>query len=403
MLSLVQINVVVNSGSTGHIVEDIGEMLLEHDGKSHVAYGRNKRCSQSQLIKVGTKYDMLIHGLQTRLFDKHGLASSKATIQLIKKIKEINPDIIHLHNIHGYYLNYQLLFGFLSVANIPIVWTLHDCWSYTGHCGHYTEIACDKWKLECHNCPQIKQYPTSLFYDRSKNNYRDKRKAFLSVKNMTIVPVSHWLASEVKQSFLGTFQIRPIYNGINTDVFKEYPSIKQEYGIENKMMILGVSNIWDERKGYSDMLQLSNKINADSVIVLVGLSSKQMKKLPRNIIGIQRTEDVLQLAKLYSSADVYVNTSVEETFGLTTVESLACGTPVVVYNSTACPEIVTTDVGFIVPSHDINAIAESISIVRAQGKAFFSHFCREYAVEKFNKRDRCKEYIQLYNEILNKE
>lgn len=400
--TLLQINSVVNSGSTGRIAEEIGQVTMKNGWKSYIAYARNERTSESKTIKIGNDWDIKWHGLQTRLFDRHGLASEKATKKLVEKIKEIQPDIIHLHNLHGYYLNIEILFHYLATANIPIVWTLHDCWPMTGHCAYFSFIGCDKWKTQCEHCPQKKGYPASYLMDRSYQNYRLKKGLFTSVSKMTLVPVSNWLTTIVKDSFLKDYPVKTIYNGVDTKVFSPQATdeIQKKYKIGDKFVLLGVASVWSERKGFKDFIRLSQLLNDDEMIILVGLTNQQINSLPPNILGICRTENVHQLAELYSLADVVCNLSVEETFGLTIIEGFACGTPGIVYNCTASPELITPETGFIVEQGDLADIRKTIDIVKSKGKAFYSAACRERAVKMFNKNDRYAEYIQLYEQML---
>ena len=399
---LFQINSVINFGSTGRIAEEIGQEAMKNGWKSYIAYGRKARPSQSGMIKIGNDWDIKWHGLQTRLFDRHGLASTKATKKLVEKIKEIKPDIIHLNNLHGYYLNIEILFHYLATANIPVVWTLHDCWPMTGHCAHFSFIGCDKWKTQCEHCPQKKGYPASYLMDRSYQNYRLKKELFTSVSKMTLVPVSNWLATIVKDSFIKGYPVKTIYNGVDTKVFSPQATdeIREKYKIGNKFVMLGVASIWSERKGLNDYIRLSRLLKDDEIIILVGLTNQQINSLPPNILGIRRTENVHQLAELYSLANVVCNLSVEETFGLTTIEGFACGTPGIVYNCTASPELITPETGFVVEQGDLAGIRKAIDTVKSKGKAFYSAACRERAVKMFNKNDRYAEYIQLYEQML---
>lgn len=401
MPTLFQINVVANSGSTGRIAEGIAEVAMYNKWSCYTAYGRWANPSITELYRIGTKWDNYIHYFMSNLFDMHGLSSKRATKQLIKQIKKVNPDLIHIHNLHGYYLNYPLLFNYLSEVNIPVVWTLHDCWSYTGHCVHYTSVNCDKWLSECCKCPNLFDYPTSLFWDHSRTNFQLKKEVFTSVKNLTIVAVSKWLANEVKQSFLKKYPIKVIHNGFDMKIFYPVESeMRLVYGLEKKFIILGVATVWNNRKGLNDFITLSKRLSSDEVIMLVGLNDKQISELPNNIIGIKNTENACVLAELYSSADLFANFSEEETFGLTTVESMACGTPVLVYNSTACPEIVTEQTGFVIKPHDIDGAFGVIKQVKSIGKQYYSDHCCSYAQTNFSKEDKYKEYVALYNELL---
>lgn len=399
-MRILQINVTANWGSTGRIAEEIGQMAISHGCKSYIAYGRGNPQSQSRLISIGNDWDMKFHALQSRLLDNHGLISKRATQIFIEKIEEIAPDLIHLHNIHGYYLNYPLLFNYLNRINIPVVWTLHDCWSFTGHCAYYSYISCEKWKTLCYDCPLKKDYPSSWLMDRSEKNYQDKLRAFTSVKRMILVPVSEWLAGEVKQSFLKNYPMQVIHNGIDIDTFIPMQVRKSDFGFADKFVILGVASVWSPRKGLQDFISLRKKLSNEYVIVLVGLNEKQIKYLPKGIIGIKRTSSVQELTEYYSVADLYFNPSVEETFGLTIAESLSCGTPAVVYNSTACPEIISPETGFIVEQGDVDSVVDIVRRINETGKQQWTSACRERAVRLYNKRERYEEYLQLYEKMV---
>ena len=403
MPTLLQINSVVNAGSTGRIAEGIGLAAIKAGWKSYIAYGRYANPSQSELIKIGNKWDMYNHVLQTRLLDKHGLASKGATKKLIQQIEEIKPDIIHLHNIHGYYLNYLILFEYLSEMNIPVVWTLHDCWPFTGHCSYFSYIGCEKWKQQCECCPNSRSYPASICLDKSVTNYRLKKEYFSSLSKLMLVPVSNWLEGLVRQSFLENCIAKQIYNGIDTNVF--YPNVTadlifQKYGIPHSGFILGVANIWGQRKGLQDFIQLRNILPKTCSIVLVGLDQRQIKELPQGIIGIRRTENVEQLRNLYTSALVYVNPTWDDNFPTTNLEALACGTPVITYRTGGSPEAISPETGFIVEQGDIQGMVAAIKKICQEGKGTYSKACRYRAVWYFNKEERFQEYIDLYNSII---
>ena len=277
MKKLLQINSVVNSGSTGRIAEEIGQTAIAAGWESYIAYGRNNRPSQSKLIKIGSDLDIKMHGLQTRLFDRHGLGSKSATQELVEKIEKIKPDIIHLHNIHGYYINIEILFKYLQNTNIPVVWTFHDCWPITGHCSYFSFVGCDKWKTQCFSCPQKTDYPASWFIDRSEKNFNLKKKLFTSLPNVTLVPVSKWLYGILEESFLQNYPLKVIHNGINTEVFRPSTgdAFRAKHHFDNKFILLGVASVWSPRKGLKDFIALSKVLNNDFQIVLVGLTRKR--------------------------------------------------------------------------------------------------------------------------------
>ncbi len=403
---ILSVNIVVNTGSTGRIIEDIGLKILNKKWESYIAYGRNSGKSQSETIRIGSNRDIIFHGIKTRLLDKHGFGSRHATLKFIEYIKKLKPNIIHLHNIHGYYINIEILFNYLKTANIPIIWTLHDCWSFTGHCTHFDSIGCTKWEQKCFSCPQKNSYPGSWVLDKSKENYDIKMSLFNSVSNLTIVPVSNWLASVVRRSFMSNYRIKVINNGVSIDTFfpqANIDAIKNKYNIKSKYNLLGVATSWTENKGFNDFITLSLSLPKEYTIILVGLTTKQLKNIPKNIIGIPRTENIQELVQLYSAADIVLNLSFEESFGLTTVEGFACGTPSIVYNCTASPELITKETGLVVEKNNIIDLKNAIFEIISKGKDHYSSACRERAINYYNKDDRYEEYIQLYNKILNQQ
>lgn len=407
MLSLLQINSVVNLGSTGRIAEDIGLLAVEQGWESFVAYGRTNNNSQNKIIRIGCRFDIKVHGLLTRIFDNHslGFSSKNSTMKLIKEIDTLKPDIIHLHNIHGYYINSKILFEYLSRLDVPIVWTLHDCWSFTGHCAHFDEIGCEKWKTQCYSCPLKKNYPASYFFDRSKKNYIEKKKLFNSIKNLTIVPVSNWLGELVKESFLSSNKVEIIHNGIDTNLFRPSKNDKQtrdKFGIKNEFIILGLSSVWNKSKGLDDFISLSNKVDSNIKMILVGLNQQQIDDLPNNIIGIKRTENINQLVDLYSISDLFLNLTYNDSFPTTNLEALACGTPVLTYNTGGSVEAIDEETGFIVEKGDLQGVIRAIEVVKNNGKQYYSHKCRERAEIHFNKDIQFQKYIDLYNQLLKK-
>ena len=404
MPTLLQISIEVNSGSVGRIAEQIGETILENGWSSYITYARNNNPSKSEVIKIGNKFDLYRHGLETRIFDSHCLSSKSATEDLIHVIKKIKPDIIHLHHLHGYFINIELLFNYLKESEIPIVWTFHDCWSFTGHCAHFDFVGCEKWKTECHHCEQKKEYPASLIFDRSRQNYIDKKKIFNSVTNLTIVSVSNWLSRKVKDSFLKNYPCEVIQNGIDLNIFfpkKSRTLIDDLYSVKDKFVILGVASTWGERKGLEEFVKLNQLIDSKlCAIVLVGLSKKQIQKLPKSIIGIERTENVGQLADLYSGADVFLNPTFEDTFPTTNLESLACGTPVITYKTGGSVESVNGNTGIVVDKGDVVGLINAIQYIKNKGKEFYENNCRDSAIKNFDKKIKFNDYLELYKNIL---
>ena len=403
MKRLLQINVTANQGSHGRIAENIGAAAMARGWESYIAYGRGGDVhSASTLLRVSSTLDSYLHAAATRLADAHGLASAVATRRLVRAIKEINPDIVHLHNIHGYYLNYPVLFRALKERGCPVVWTLHDCWPLTGHCAHFDAAGCDRWKSHCHNCPESKSYPRS-FVDASRRNFDIKRRCFTSIENqLTLVSVSDWLADIVGQSFLQHCRIHRIYNGIDTEVFHpvKIADCNGLANVDSHRIVLGVASVWTPRKGLDDMLALSNILPADYRLVIVGLSRSQLCRLPASVEGIGRVEDIERLAGLYSAASVFVNPTYEEAFGLTNVEAMACGTPVVTYNSGGCSEVVTPAVGRVVEKGDVVGLLRAIEDIACDDNRVLCGNCREYAVEHFDSRRCSADYLDLYESLL---
>lgn len=388
-MKVVQINC-SSFGSTGNIAKDIHKRLVENGDESHIFYGVGS--NGENISRIGSQLDVKIHAVLSRNFGKQGYFSKLATKGLIRKIEKINPDVIHLHNLHGSYLNLPLLFKFLKKSEAKKVITLHDCWLFTGKCPHFTEVQCYKWKESCGDCPQLSIYPKSK-KDTTKKCLQDKKEWLSGIDNLKIVAVSNWLRDTAKQSFLNQYSIETIYSGIDESVFKEKKDdyIRNKYNLNGKFIILGVSSEWKNQKGLDDFLKLSKLIDEDEIIVLVGLTEEQIKEMPKNIIGIKRTESKEELSQLYSCANVFVNTSREETFGLVTAEAMACGTPVIVYDSTACSEIVTDESGYVASSKNVEEVYGYINKEKALPKK--SKFKMVYSSSQMTKR-----YIELYKE-----
>lgn len=397
MPRLLQINSTANWGSTGKIAEQIGERAIEHGWESYIAYGRYANKSKSHLIRIGSRLGQAWHLIISRLLDRHGLGSVWATKRLIKQIKKINPDVIHLHNLHGYYINYKLLFEYLNSTDTPIVWTLHDCWSFTGHCAHFVEAGCYRWQDRCSDCPLLRQYPKSL-HDRTKRNFKLKQRLFTANKNLTLVPVSNWLAGFIPQSLHKQHQHTIIHNGINIDVFKPTRTTEHKH-----INILGVSSVWDDSKGLGDFYQLRELLSSERYdITLVGLTSEQIAALPRGIQGRTRTNSIDELVNLYNEADIFINPTYADTFPTTNLEAMACGTPVITYRTGGSPESISPDTGVVVEQGSIDGIVRAIDEFAHQSRRYYSEVCRRRAVEHYDKNICFERYITLYNELLTK-
>jgi len=357
------INSVCGIGSTGRIVQHLSEELTAQGNTCVIAYGRKKNiCENLKIYKIGNKWDCLIHGIITRLFDKHGLGSKFATKKFIKWMEQYNPDIIHLHNIHGYYLNYEMLFTWIKAhPQKQVIWTLHDCWTITGHCTYFSLMQCEQWKSGCLQCCQLDCYPKCIRKGNVINNYIHKKEAFTNVTNMTLIVPSQWLAGLIRQSFLKEYPIQVKYNVIDTAVFKPTKSdFKKRNKLQKRKIILGVANVWDKRKGLNDFLKLSKLLDDSYIIVLVGLSKKQIKKMPFNVLGVKRTNSVRELAGIYTSADVFVNPTYEDNYPTVNLEAQACGTAVITYDTGGCRETLKNSSCKVVPVGDVPELLKAV-------------------------------------------
>lgn len=345
------INSVAGFGSTGRIAAEKCRELMAEGHECVLAFGREKaNCDDISTVQIGTSLDFKLHGIRCRLLDDHGFGSKAATIKFLQWVETYDPDVIWLHNIHGYYINIGLLFDYLRDCGRQIIWTLHDCWSFTGHCAYFDFAGCEKWKTGCHHCPQKHAYPQSLLLDNSRRNFEMKKSLFTGIPDLRLVVPSHWLEQRVKQSFLKDYPVEVVYNTINRDIFKPtLGDFRKKHGLEGKIVLLGVASVWDARKGLSDFVELAALLDDRYKIVLIGLNEDQIASLPENILGLPRTNSMEELVHAYSEADIFLNPSVEETFGMTAMEARCCGTEAIVYQDTACEEIVHQFGGIAVP------------------------------------------------------
>ena len=397
MPKLLQINTTANWGSTGKIAEQIGIHAMRHGWESTIAYGYFINPSKSNIIKVGSDISIKWHRKLSRYWKGDGRGSILATRKLIKQIDAIKPDIIHLHNIHGIYLNYPILFNYLNSIDTPVVWTMHDCWSFTGRCAHFVDVACDKWKSGCNKCTALKQYPKT-HVDFAAENFRLKQRLFTAKRNMVLIPVSEWLRGFVLDSMLKDCRSETFHNGVDIEIFRPLAN----NSTNNKHLILGVASKWSESKGLRDFHKLRTMLDTATYdITLIGLSDEQIAALPEGIKGIRRTQNISELVEYYSRASVFVNPTYADTFPTTNLEALACGTPVITYRTGGSPEAIDKKTGIVVEQGDIEALRTAIEDVCSRGKEAYNDACRRRAVEHFDK-ERCFErYITLYEELLN--
>lgn len=336
------INSVCGIRSTGRICTDIATELEKEGHTVKIAYGREAvpEKYKKYAVRIGTDLENKISAMHTRLTDKHGFANKKATKRFLEWAERYDPDLLWLHNIHGYYIHVGMLFDWIKLRpDMQVKWTLHDCWSFTGHCTYFTAANCDKWKTHCDNCPQTKCYPSSYLRDYCNKNFEHKKEAFSGIPNMELITPSRWLADLVKQSFLGEYPIEVCNNTIDTNVFKPTPSnFRERFGLQGHRIILGVASIWDERKGLADYLKLAGMMEEGYKVVLVGLTDKQQKRLPSNVIGIGRTNSTKELAEIYTASDVFVNLTYEDNYPTVNLEAKACGAPIITYDTGGSPE-----------------------------------------------------------------
>lgn len=397
-LKVLQISTVCGSGSVGRIMVDIYHTLEKNGDEGIIAYGRRTAPEGIRAFRFGSDPDMGLHVLSTFFKGEHGFASVGQTKRLIERMREWNPDVIHLQNIHGFVLQVELLFDYLKKAGKPVVWTLHDCWSYTGHCAFYDYTACGGWKDGCRNCREYrKTYPYALLRNNSEDNYRRKRAAFTEVPDLTIVVPSRWLAGEVKQSFLKEYPVQVIPNGIDRKHFRPTDSsLRRKLGLDGKFVVLGVANVWERRKGLEYFVRIAERLPEEYQVILIGLSKRQIKSLPKKIIGRTRTSSTEELAAYYSMADVFVNATLEDNFPTTNLESLACGTPVITFRTGGSPESLDESTGRVVPKGDTDALVEAILQEKAAPKK--REDCLKRA-EQYDKYDRFQEYVELYHRL----
>lgn len=395
-MKIVQINTVCGSGSTGKICVAVSQLLTQKNIENYVLYASGK--SEYPLgIRYMTNKEVKWQALRSHILGNYGFNSKRATKRLLKELDKIQPDIIHLHNLHGHNVHLGMLCTYLKEKKIKVFWTFHDCWAFTGYCPHYDMIGCDQWKKDgCKKCPQKRR--TSWFLDRSQYLFEQKKKLFTDL-DMTIITPSQWLAEQVKQSFLAECEVQVINNGFDLSVF--YPresDFRQKYHLEDKLIVLGVAHIWCAQKGLDVFIELSKRLDARFQIVLVGTDDKVDKQLPKNIISIHRTNNQAELAEIYSATDVFVNPTREEVLGLTNIEALACGTPVITFNTGGSPECIDETCGCVVEKNDIDTLENTIVSVCVD-KPYSADDCI-WRAQKFSAKEKFDEYIQLYKELI---
>lgn len=397
-MKIVAINT-TDYGSTGTIMLQVASMARQ---AGHTVYTYSKKWRDKGLggeyhRYLGSKIGNIFHRVMGPRTGKNECFSKASTKKLIRELKRIDPDIIHLHNLHGWYLNLDILFSFIKKKNIQVVWTLHDCWAFTGHCTYFDMVECDKWKNCCDKCPCCKEYP-EMYKDYSQKQYQWKKEWFTGVENLTIVTPSKWLAEHVRSSFLKDYPVQVIYNGIDLNDFSPKQSeFRDKYDIGNKKLIMGVAFDWGKRKGLDVFSSLSESLSEKYQIVLVGTNEEIDRELPKNIISIHRTQSRQQLAEIYSAADLFVNPTREEVLGLVNIEALACGTPVVTFRSGGSPECIDESCGVVVEKNDVEEMEKQIKRV-CEDKPFTKKACVARA-KQFDKKNKFNEYVKLYEKL----
>ena len=402
-MRVLQINAVYNLSSTGRTTTELHKAMLEKGIDSYVAYAITNKPDDKNLYIIGNKNDRKIHALLSRISGKQAYYSTIATKKLLKYMDEIKPDIVHLRNLHGNYINLPLLLTYLAKKGIATVVTLHDFYLITGKCVYFTTSGCNKWQTGCGKCPNLQNGNSTWIFDRTAKLFADKKRLFAAIPKLAFVGVSKWVELEAKNSPIAQSATltTSIYNWIDFSSFHPIvvSSFKAENGLENKYIILGVSAVWEQRKGLDKFIELSKKISDDERIVLIG-NMPDTVQLPNNIISVKRTDSVEELVKYYNSADVFLTFSLEETFGKVSAEALSCGTPVVCYNSTANPELVGERCGKVVTPNNLDEAVRAIKEIKSNGKAYYSESCIKYAKANFDKDTNINRYIELYKKLL---
>ena len=401
-MKVLMINAIYGSRSSGRSMKELAEKLRDEGNEvfvaSPLAYNGDK-----DFYRIGTDLDHKVHAFLSRLSGKQAYYSKGATKKLLQLVDDKRPDVIHVQVLHGNFIHFNYFFKEIAKRKIPVVFVLDDCWFFTGKCSHFTSAKCYKWQTGCEKCPQLNSCNPTWFLDRTKKMYYDKKAVYDSLEKFGVVAVSDWLLSEAKKSIMGSANvIKRIYNSIDVDTFKPTESdLRQKLGLEHKFVILGVATCLDESKGLSLFKELASKMPENYKIVFVG-GLPQNTELLANIMHVGHTESVEELAKYYSMADVFLQMSVEETFGKVTAEALACGTPAVVFNSTANPELIGEGCGYVVEPRDVDGVLQKLKQIESEGKALYTENCRRFIVESMNKETTLNEFIELYKELIEK-
>lgn len=404
-MKVAQINAVCGYGSTGSICMGISREARKQGIENVIFYGIGNT-DYADAVRFGSQLNVKTHQVLTRVFGHHGFYSQAATIKLIKMLEAYDPDLVHLHNIHGHYINVKILFHYLKQKQIPVIWTFHDCWPITGHCTHFDYVHCERWKTGCYGCFQLREYPVTYFHDPSPKNWKLKKDIFTSLDNLTVVSVSDWLVEVTKKSFFSAFPILRIYNGVDLSIFciKNANDLRMRFQVEEKFVILGMAGKWLDERNNPVFHTIMENMEEDMVVILLGIYGKEakIKTYGNRIISLPTVTSRELMADYYNMADVFVNLSYEDTFGLVNAEALACGTPVIVFDSTACAEVPGKygECGEVQRVAEKKNIFEKITEVKRKGKASYQAACRRRAEQLFSDQQCYQEYITLYQNVL---
>lgn len=395
-----QLNTFCGVKSTGRIASEIARLVEEDGGECRIGYGVPGISKESEpfACQIGSKYGRKLHAVIRKLLDAEGYGSWLATRKLIRDMKAFSPDLIHLHNVHGCYLHLPTLFRYLKKSGLPVVWTLHDCWPFTGHCAYFDYSGCEKWKTGCHHCPQQHSYPVCIGLDGSRRNYQDKKRWFTQLNKLTFVAPCEWMKQPLSQSFMQKYPVRVIYNGVNLDSFKPVHSdLRSRYHLEDKRVCLSVAAEWDHRKGLKYLCESARMLGDEYRFVVIGLEKAQIADLPGNVIGLEKTANVQELAAWYTLADCLVNPTLEDNMPMVNLEALACGTPIVTFATGGCPEAVDENTGIVVPKGDQDALNKAIRQLASQ-KVQRTDACVQRA-KRFDAARTFRDYLDLYKEL----
>ena len=400
-MKVLEVNTVYPNGSTGRITAQIAEYTAAQPGSQvYVVFGIGEPVHRETLtaVRIGASWERKLHGAIRKLFDAEGYGSYFATGRLIKLCKENPVDVVHLHNLHGCYIHMKRWFKYLKTAGIPVLWTLHDCWPLTGHCAHFSYCGCEKWKTQCERCPQKRQYPVCIGIGGSRRNYKLKKRLFSDIPSLTLVTPCRWLQALLPESYMRHVPSRVIYNGVDTRVFRPIASdLRSQYGLQDKRLLMSAASDWTDRKGLPELLRLAELLNDRYRLVIIGLSQEEIRKLPSTVLGIERTNSISILRAWYSAVDCFVNPTLEDTMPLVNLEALACGTPVVTFDTGGCAEAITDACGRVVEQGNVEGLAHAVTEI-CEGGIEYTAACLEQA-EHFSAERTVRAYDALYREV----